>query len=162
MRRYLAPRWLLGHLLVAAVAVTFLRLGWWQWVHARQGNTLSYGYALQWPLFAAFGVFFWIRVLRERVARAVPPTVPSGEVDDQVLPAAQPDHRQATVGVVWSFRTDLVPGVADDIATPAVAAGDDRNDRLAAYNEMLAWLNADPTRRHADYRHATLDNHPTG
>lgn len=162
MRRYLAPRWLLGHLLVAAVAVTFLRLGWWQWEHARQGNTLSYGYALQWPLFAAFGVYFWIHVLRDRVTRAAPP-VPPAEVDHDVPPAVPPDHRQATVGVVWSFRPDLIPGVPDDSATPAVADRDnDRDHNLAAYNEMLAWLNADPRRRHADYRRATLDNHPTG
>lgn len=55
--RYLAPRWAVGHLVVAAVAVLFLRLGWWQWDHARAGNAISYGYALQRPTFAAFGIF---------------------------------------------------------------------------------------------------------
>lgn len=67
---WLRPRWLVGHVLVGVVAVVFLRLGWWQWQHARQGNTLSYGYALQWPLFAAFGVFFWVKVVRERLSHA--------------------------------------------------------------------------------------------
>ena len=140
MSRWLRPRWLLGHLVIGVIAAACLRLGWWQWDHALQGNTLSYGYALQWPLFAAFGVFFWIRVARDRLDRA----------------AATPrTHQSATtdmVGRSWSYQRG---GTASDVAprlVPTVAAPvhDDDPD-AAAYSHMLQWLNADPRRRLSDY-----------
>src|SRR5437763_967424 len=64
MRRLLTPRWLLIHLLVAAVVTAMLALTWWQVGRARGGNMLSIGYSLEWPVFAAFVIFVWIRAMR--------------------------------------------------------------------------------------------------
>ena len=104
MARFLAPKWLLGHVVVAAIAVAFLRLGWWQWEHARAGNSISYGYALQWPLFAAFGVVFWIRLVRDRIAdtQVNPDTggAPARDTDPMPVPP---------VGPSWSFRREQTP-----------------------------------------------------
>ncbi|MGJ3224840.1 hypothetical protein ACQEUV_05630 [Micromonospora aurantiaca (nom. illeg.)] len=126
---------------VGAVAVVFLRLGWWQWVHARAGNTLSYGYALQWPLFAAFGIFFWIKVVRERLSRGV-----SGRLSDRDLPS---------LGLDWRFARD---GAALDapVAQPAPAAAavdtaDVGDSRANAYEALLRWLNEDSRRHISDY-----------
>ena len=146
MRRYFAPRWLLGHVVVAAVAIVFVRLGWWQWSHARQGNTLSYGYALQWPLFAGFGVFLWFRIIHER------PRAPVRGDDDEPAVASNASGARLTpepIGAVWSFRPDRIPAEVSETtsAAPAVEVGDE----LAAYNDVLDWLNADPRRRLVDY-----------
>jgi len=72
MRRLASPRWLLCHVVMVALVVTFLRLGWWQLTRAEGGNGLSIGYTLEWPAFAAFVVIVWLREVRStlRVARA--------------------------------------------------------------------------------------------
>jgi hypothetical protein len=66
-RLLLSPKWLLGHVLVIVLAVAFCRLGWWQWDRYQQthGRLQNLGYALQWPLFAVFGL-----------ARRMPPAPP--------------------------------------------------------------------------------------
>lgn len=141
MPAWLRPQWLLGHILVAVVAVACLRLGWWQWQHAQLGNGASYGYAAQWPLFAAFGVFFWTRVVRERVNRAARP------------PAAESSQFTVTVGPSWSFHrgeTDAGP-VARLVPTADVAQQDEDDRDVAAYMHRLRWLNVDSRRCLSDY-----------
>src|SRR5260370_25090559 len=65
MRRLVSPRKLLGHLAVLACAALFVRLGVWQWAKSQSpaGTLQNLGYALQWPLFAAFVVGAWGRIL---------------------------------------------------------------------------------------------------
>jgi hypothetical protein len=64
VRRLLTPRWLLGHALVWAGAAAFLALGWWQAGRAAEGNTLSWAYTFEWPLFAVFLIAIWVREMR--------------------------------------------------------------------------------------------------
>jgi DNA-binding transcriptional regulator of glucitol operon len=78
VRRLLTLRWVLVHVAVLVVVVAFLRLGWWQVQRAAAGNLLSYGYAVQWPVFAGFVVFVWIKEMRS-ARRAEPTTKPSAE-----------------------------------------------------------------------------------
>lgn len=115
MAQFLAPKWLIGHIVVAAVAVAFLRLGWWQWEHARAGNSISYGYALQWPLFAAFGVVFWLRLLRDRLAQDENASDDGSEPDSEPLPAPP-------IGPSWSFRrgAGMKPRVEDERDPPSI------------------------------------------
>lgn len=55
--------------MVVVLFFAFLGLGWWQVMRAQSGNLRSYGYAAEWPLFAGFLIFFWMRILRmERAA----------------------------------------------------------------------------------------------
>jgi hypothetical protein len=117
------PAWLVRHVLAATLVVAFLGLGWWQIGRAASGNLLSYAYAVEWPVFAGFVIFVWAKeVRRERSARG-------SFVDEQPPPIRA--SRPARVG----------PGY------------DDGNDeQLAAYNRYLAWLNANPDARPADYR----------
>ncbi|WP_435585960.1 hypothetical protein [Micromonospora aurantiaca (nom. illeg.)] len=140
MSRWLTPRWLLGHLVVGVIAALCLRLGWWQWQHALQGNTLSYGYALQWPLFAAFGVFFWMRVVRDRLTR----TTSALPIEPQPLPA---------VGHSWSFQRTgaATPAVVGQLVPTAADPEPQDDPEAVAYAHMLQWLNADPRRRLSDY-----------
>ena len=61
MRRLLTPAWLAVHALAAVLVLGMLWLGHWQYERATAGNALSWGYTLQWPLFAAFTAGIWWR-----------------------------------------------------------------------------------------------------
>ena len=65
MRRLWTPWWIVVHVSVLALVVGFLALGWWQVGRAAQGNLLSFGYAIEWPVFAAFVIFVWIVEMRK-------------------------------------------------------------------------------------------------
>ena len=70
MRRLFTPKWLLGHVLVWAGVAAFLALGWWQAGRAAEGNMLSWAYTFEWPLFAIFLVYMWIREMRLTLSKA--------------------------------------------------------------------------------------------
>ncbi|HYN93895.1 MAG TPA: hypothetical protein VES42_08605, partial [Pilimelia sp.] len=67
MRRLLTPAWLLRHGLAAALIGAFAALGWWQIRRAVSGNGLSWAYAVEWPVFAAFVAFLWWREVRHEL-----------------------------------------------------------------------------------------------
>lgn len=125
MRRLVTRRWLAGHVLAAVLVGACLALGWWQIGRAVGGNTLSWAYAVEWPVFAGFVIFIWVREIRR--------TLDPGEPAAPGRTAADPARRP-----VVTARRAPVP--------------DDRDDpELAAYNHYLAWLNAHPGARPADY-----------
>jgi hypothetical protein len=123
VRLLTTPRWIARHLLAICLVVAFLALGWWQFGRAADGNTLSYGYAVEWPVFAGFVIFIWVREIRRSIAAAplAPPPPPL---------SADPSGRR----------------LADN---PAYA--DDDDAALAAYNAYLRWLNDNPGAAPADY-----------
>ena len=121
MRRFLTPRWLARHAALVVLVAAFLALGWWQIGRARQGNLLSYGYAVEWPLFAAFVVFVWGREVRDELRAAPPPPRASAVPED--LRIEVPVRAPAPV--------------EEDVAT-------------REYNEYLAWLAAHPEARPGD------------
>jgi DNA-binding transcriptional regulator of glucitol operon len=123
-RVLLSPKWLFGHVLVLALAVACCRLGWWQWDRYQQtrGALQNLGYAVQWPVFAVFGVALWARIVRDsvrppeaagRAARRVPPR--------PVPPPVRPGGR----GPAGPERVELDAG---------------EEAELAAYNQYLSSL----------------------
>jgi hypothetical protein len=42
-----------------------LWLGSWQLHRAESGNSLSWAYTFEWPLFAIFVVVFWVKTIRD-------------------------------------------------------------------------------------------------
>jgi DNA-binding transcriptional regulator of glucitol operon len=113
---------MLVHAVALLLVLAFLRLGWWQVTRAAAGNILSFGYALEWPAFAAFVVFVWFKEVRASLRDGTPPlTVPRAER-------------------VRTERTREGP-----------AYDDSDDERLAAYNRYLAWLNAHPQATPQDY-----------
>ena len=63
----LRPRWLAWHSFVVISTVGMLLLGDWQLHRAESGNELSWAYTFEWPLFAAFTVYFWIKSLHDEL-----------------------------------------------------------------------------------------------
>lgn len=76
MRMLLAPKWLFGHVVVALLFLGCLWLGRWQLdrFESATGGPQNLAYALQWPVFAAFGLWFWYRVLRDARGQRERPT----------------------------------------------------------------------------------------
>jgi DNA-binding transcriptional regulator of glucitol operon len=127
VRKVLAPKWWLVHLLVAAAVYAMLRLGLWQWHRANSstGGIQNYAYAFQWPLFAVFGIVLWVKTLQDEVRR------PAGA-----------DRRDPRTHHVAPDATIIrQPGVRVGISTPDVVVDDD-DDEVLAWNARLAALNA--------------------
>ena len=126
MRTLRTPKWLLVHAGVVVLVVGFLALGWWQVTRAASGNLLSFGYAVEWPVFAGFVVVVWVVEMRKAVrANGITP-----ESAAPAVPEAVPAKPRTRNNAAY-----------DDSADP----------QLAAYNHYLAWLNAHPHASRADY-----------
>ena len=68
--RLLTPKWVLLHLLVAALFVATFFLGYWQLSKAEAGGgAVNWSYALQWPLYGGMGLWFYLRMVREELHR---------------------------------------------------------------------------------------------
>lgn len=101
--------------LVVLGAAGCLALAWWQWTRfeSASGTFQNLGYALQWPLFAAFCVYAYYKFVRYEEA---PP---------------QPAHHDGV--------TELPPGLLPE--RPSAAPGtDDADPALREYNAYLAEL----------------------
>jgi DNA-binding transcriptional regulator of glucitol operon len=69
-RRLLTPRWVLLHLLVAALFVGTFFAGYWQLSKAEAGGgAVNWSYALQWPLYGFMGLWFYVRMVRTELQR---------------------------------------------------------------------------------------------
>ncbi len=96
-RFLLSPRWLAWH---AFAVVAFWGMGWlgdWQLHRALGGNSLSWAYTFEWPLFAVMGALFWAKTIRDefRLRRDAPTggiTPPAGMGAE---PTAGPDPHLA-------------------------------------------------------------------
>ncbi len=107
--------------LAATVAVLFpgfLVLGWWQLDRALSGNTLSWVYTFEWPLFAVYLVYVWRRLLRD-------------------------EHRPDEL-----TTSDAAEGAGRAAPSRQEAGDGEEDEELAAYNEYLAALQESGRRKH--------------
>jgi len=165
MRRLTSPGWLLRHAIVVVLVVAFLGLGWWQLGRAAQGNALSFGYTIEWPFFAAFVIFMWIREMRIALRGGMPPTgrpspprlslhspAEHAATTTPENPATTPDTRAAD-DVGTSARSGVT---AFDVSAALARRADEQRaglgvDDTTDYNRYLAWLAAHPDARPCDY-----------
>jgi hypothetical protein len=133
MKGLWTPAWIARHVLALVLIAFCLAMGWWQLSRAAGGNTLSWGYTLEWPVFAGFVGFLWWREvqLARRGGRA--PAAPERQEPQSVRRPGAPVTLSRPVRV----------------AVPAAPAEDDAE--LAAYNDYLAWLAAHPAAHPVDY-----------
>jgi hypothetical protein len=130
---------------VALVVPACVALTWWQVSRALSGNTLSWVYSFEWPIFAAYALYMWWKLLHEE---------PASEAGDpkSVGAAATPGTPLPGDGTPRGDRARLGPGPGGDGGAGAEAgaeAGEEGGDEdeLAAYNRYLAELNASGKRK---------------
>lgn len=105
--------------------VVCVGLAWWQWNRFENGGTWqNLGYVLQWPLFGLFPAFMFWRLRKLRAQERERARQPAPErAESQPTPPAEPDKQVAMQTVQREDSNDDDP-------------------ELAAYNRMLAQLNA--------------------
>jgi len=111
---WLSRRAIKLHVVILIVVPAFLALCLWQISRALSGNTLSWAYVFEWPLFAGYAVYMWWRFVHE-------------EAED-TPPAA-------------AAAADAGPGTSNAAAAPEETAQEKEEDEeMAAYNAYLAQL----------------------
>jgi len=166
MRRLTSPGWLLKHAIVAVLVTAFLVLGWWQLGRAKQGNALSLGYTFEWPFFAAFVIFMWVREMR--ITLYGPPGDRKRPTDarDEMTGRTDTDAASHRTGEGAGADRSVTPSATDDRPTGITAFDLDAAlarrareqrvspgvDETSDYNQYLAWLAAHPDARPRDYR----------
>jgi hypothetical protein len=166
-RRWFRKRALLYHLLVVIIAPGCLWAGWWQVHRAMQGNTLSYFYSFEWPIFAILSVVGWWQLIHEdpadvdarkieRARRAatkgpfVPPPAdaesgffhPLGPAQAAAIAARSPEGHQPA-GAALDRIDDLDDGAVGDLDPD----GAEPVHALSSYNAYLARLAAGGARK---------------
>jgi hypothetical protein len=133
------------HVTLLILLPAFAWLTWWQLERALGGNTLSWAYTFEWPLFAIYAIYVWWQLIHDQTTavtrRILPSSSPDGSpADDHSQPGwALSGGRRKNVAIAASSAVD-----GEDAArrerfapqTPEEAA------RLAEYNRYLAGLDA--------------------
>jgi hypothetical protein len=65
LRKWITPRAFLLHLLLVCIVSGCLIAARWQFHSALGGNTLSWAYTVEWPVFAAIAVVGWWQLIHE-------------------------------------------------------------------------------------------------
>jgi len=66
-RFLVSPQWLAWHAFAVVAFWGMCWLGDWQLHRALAGNSLSWAYTFEWPLFAVMGAFFWGKTIRDEL-----------------------------------------------------------------------------------------------
>jgi len=112
--------------LAAVGAGGCLLLAWWQWTRyeSNSGTFLNLGYALQWPMFAAFCVYAYFKFVRlEEAPPTYEPTDTVTEIPAGLLPerpkAAAPTDDDPTLREYNAYLADLAQSENPDDRTTA-------------------------------------------
>ena len=117
--KYFSPRAFGLHVALVIWIAMCAYAAWWQVGRAAEGNSLSYFYAIEWPVFAIFGVLGWYALLNmEKVT----------EEEEEVRREFEAMRRSEARAAREASR---IPEDAD----------------LAAYNDHLAGLATKPKKK---------------
>ncbi len=151
MRRYLTRRCIGLHVTLLILVPTFVWLTRWQLSRALGGNTLSWAYTFEWPLFGVYAVYVWWQLIHDQptaVSRRMLPSsdgAAGGPGDDG--PTAEYNQpgwalsggRPKNVAVAASHVIDEEAGGRGERFAPQTP---EEAAELAEYNRYLAELNA--------------------
>ncbi|EYT92825.1 glucitol operon activator [Frankia casuarinae] len=125
-RLLLSPSWIARHLLALLLIAFFIRMGIWQLTKGEspQGSLQNLFYGVEWPVFAAFVVYWWVKMMKEDLAPK-DTTGPRWGAHGRIAPEAP-------------WRPDLDRG--PKMLTTGGAEQSAEDDELDAYNRYLASL----------------------
>jgi hypothetical protein len=124
---WLSRRALKLHVVILIVVPAFLALCLWQISRALAGNSLSWAYVFEWPIFAAYAVYMWWRFVHEAAEDVSPP----------VTAAADPGGRTAPDSAITANGDATTPPPPD---AKKEKEGEKDDAELAAYNDYLSRL----------------------
>lgn len=104
--------------LVVFAACGCLALGWWQWTRFQSvsGGYQNLGYALQWPMFAAFCVYAYRKFVRYEDAPPAPRDTAT-EIPPGLLPERpKPEPQQPADPALREYNAYLAELAKDDAA----------------------------------------------
>ncbi len=127
-RVWLSRRALKLHAVILVVVPAFMALCIWQITRAIGGNSLSWAYVFEWPIFAGYAVYMWWRFVHE----AADDPRPAAQADGDATSARRGTVTVAGAGAETGAEGEERPGLGHD---------EEREDAdLAAYNAYLAQL----------------------
>lgn len=143
--RWLSKRAFSLHAAVLFFVPACAAAAWWQITRATDGNGLSYLYAVEWPIFAILGVYFWWMLIHTNYDAVGLRGMRNRETPDTASPAA------ATAAA--APEEALAMASAPSETSPPITALDQEDPELAAYNARLADLaaHAPQTWRHREH-----------
>ncbi|HEX4163177.1 MAG TPA: hypothetical protein VHZ05_11800 [Acidimicrobiales bacterium] len=113
-RVWLSPRALKLHAVILVVVPACLALCVWQINRALSGNSLSWAYVFEWPLFAAYAIYMWWRFVHEEPEPADAGTSENGHVDRATQPQADPtDAKSAQAEAELAAYNDYLALLAE-------------------------------------------------
>jgi hypothetical protein len=107
------------HAVILVIVPAFMALCVWQIHRALGGNSLSWAYVFEWPLFACYAVYMWWRLVHESTAEGRHVPGDAGQEGDADSPAGGDDSAGAGAASEREQQEDA---------------------ELAAYNAYLAQL----------------------
>jgi hypothetical protein len=134
------------HVTLLVLLPTFAWLTWWQLERALAGNTLSWAYTFEWPLFAGYAIYVWWQLIHDQTTtltrRTLAGTVAEGTGED--------DHNQPGWALSGGRRKNVAIAAGSALNGEAGGHGErfvpqttEEAEQLAAYNRYLAGLDAD-------------------
>lgn len=159
MRRYLTRRCLALHATLLVLLPAFALLTKWQLDRALGGNTLSWAYTFEWPLFAGYAVYVWWSLVHDASGAGARPW-PGGRREtgaqtssagaDGILAVgapSQPDHLEPGWALSGGRERNVAVAAASAVDGAGPRAGErfaeqtpEEAEKLAAYNRYLAEL----------------------
>lgn len=111
-----------------------LALGWWQWTRweSNSGSFQNLGYALQWPMFAAFCIYAYRKLIRYEQAPPQPPSAGSAtEIPAGLLPERPAAARPPSDPALTEYNAYLaeLAGAENKTDTKADMRTDMRTDK---------------------------------
>ena len=144
-QRWLSKRAVVFHLLLAVIVPGCMIAGWWQLQRATGGNTLSWAYTFEWPIFAVLAVVGWWQLIHEdpadvqarrderarRAKEVGPPTM---------APVPAPERLMLTTSTGPGLAAGPGSASATVVEETDVQSVEEAAAALDAYNEYLASL----------------------
>ncbi len=156
LHKWITRRAILYHCLVVVIVPTCLFAARWQIQRAGQGNTLSYAYSVEWPIFAIVAVIGWWQLIhepdsdvedrkaerRKRAKSKGIPTIPEFTLADLEALSRPRARELGPIGSTSVGAGDVGVFVAesDEDRLAAEAVGAEEVGALTAYNAYLAAL----------------------
>ncbi|MEV0608209.1 hypothetical protein AB0I61_17765 [Polymorphospora rubra] len=157
MKRLLTPAWIARHVGAVALVAAFSALGWWQISRAVAGNTLSWAYAVEWPVFAGFVIFVWVREVRHTLRGGQPAEGDAADTPGEPAEAVRPLAATGVAGPGPAAdggglgNAAGAPGIRRPVRATRRTTVVDEDPELDEYNRYLAWRTANPDARISDY-----------